>query len=117
MPFAVPDGIIALMSPDCAELNVPISTGAEKLPEASLSCAVKKLELSNDPPAFETVKLTTMDCPAQKGEPLTVTSVIDAAIPSIPGTIIQNPANNRKSKTHMKFFKLISFKGLKIPPY
>jgi len=37
VPFVVPDGMIALITPDCLDLKVPIIMGEEKLPEGLLS--------------------------------------------------------------------------------
>ena len=49
VPYPVPGGITALISPELMETDVPIVTGEEKLPVALLSSAVKTLPLLNDP--------------------------------------------------------------------
>ncbi len=49
VPYPVPGGMTALISPELMEADVPIVKGEEKSPEALLSSAVKTLPLLNDP--------------------------------------------------------------------
>lgn len=95
MPAGVAAGMVALMVPAVVCVIVPMLVGDAKLPLAAESCAVNILPLLNVPLMVKgTLTEAVSPLPAQKGEPLMVEVVMDAAEMGVLETVISSTLNS-----------------------